>query len=109
VPGDHDTAYYAGFELGNTKKKGDWSLNYYYARIENDAVIGSMNDQDFYGANRVGHKVKFKYMLYDQVQFATAYFNTDNLNSWDTTSDDFDKQKSREQEDRLQCDLLFKF
>jgi hypothetical protein len=109
VPGDYDTAYYAGFDLGNTKKKGDWSLNYYYARIENDAVIGSMNDQDFYGANRKGHKVGFKYMLYDQVQFATTYFNTDNLNSWDTSSITFNKNKSREHEDRLQTDFTFKF
>jgi hypothetical protein len=109
VPSDHDTAYYAGFQLGDTKKKGDWFLRYYYAWIENDAVIGSMNDQDFYGANRKGHKIRARYMLYDQVHFTTTYLHTDNLNSWDASSDDFSKQKSREQEDRLQCDFGFTF
>ncbi|MGB5992018.1 MAG: putative porin, partial [Desulfobacterales bacterium] len=49
VPNDQDTAYYIGFNLGKAKKKGDWSIGYKYARIERDAVIGSMNDQDFYG------------------------------------------------------------
>ena len=109
VPGDQDTAYYIGFELGKAKKKGDWSIGYKYARIERDAVIGSMNDQDFYGANRKGHKVRAGYMLYDQVQFTTTYFHTDNLNSWDTSSITFNKNKSREQEDRLQCDFVLKF
>ena len=109
VPDDQDTAYYLGFTLGKTKHKGDWSLAYKYARIEKDALIGSMNDQDFYGANRKGHKIKFRYMLFDHLQFGVAYFNTDPVYDWNPASVTFSKNKSREHEDRLQTDFIFKF
>ncbi len=109
VPGDQDTAYYLGFDLGKAKKKGDWSIGYKYARIERDAVIGSMNDQDFYGANRKGHKVKFKYMVLDRLRFDAAYFYTDPVTDWDTSDVTFSKNKEREHEDRVQTDLIFNF
>lgn len=109
VPDDQDTAYYVGFKLGKAKKTGDWSIAYKYARIEKDALVGSMNDQDFYGANRKGHKVKFRYQLNDRVQLGAAYFNTKPVDNWDTTSVTFSRNKSREQEHRLQTDLVFKF
>lgn len=109
VPGDQDTAYYVGFNLGKAKKKGDWSIGYKYARIERDAVIGSMNDQDFYGANRKGHKVKFKYMVLDRLRFDVAYFYTDPVTDWDLSDVTFSKNKEREHEDRVQTDLIFSF
>jgi len=109
VPGDQDTAYYLGFTPGKTNHKGDWSFAYKYARIEKDSVIGSMNDQDFYGANRKGHKVKFRYMFLDRVQFATAFFYTDPVTQWAPTSVTFDKNKSREHGERLQVDFVLKF
>ncbi len=109
VPDENDTAYYAGFDLGSAKKKGDWALAYKYARIENDAVIGSMNDQDFYGANRKGHKVKFSTMLYDRLEFATAYFHTQNVNAWDPASPLWSVNSLRATEDRIQIDLIFKY
>jgi uncharacterized protein YoxC len=109
VPGDQDTAYYIGFDLGKAKKKGDWSIGYKYARIERDAVIGSMNDQDFYGANRKGHKVKFGYMVLDRLRFDAAYFYTDPVTNWDTSEVTFSKNKEREHEDRVQTDLIFNF
>jgi hypothetical protein len=109
VPDGQDTAYYVGFNLGETKKKGDWSLEYKYARIERDAVVGSLNDQDFYGANRKGHKVKFKYMVLDRLRFDTAFFYTDPVTQWDPSDVTFSKNKQREHEDRLQTDLIFTF
>jgi len=109
VPGDQDTAYYIGFDLGKAKKKGDWSIGYKYARIERDAVIGSMNDQDFYGANRKGHKVKFGYMILDRLRFDAAYFYTDPVTDWNPSDVTFSKNKEREHEDRVQTDLIFNF
>jgi len=109
VPSNQDTAYYAGFNLGKAKKKGDWSIGYKYARIERDAVIGSMNDQDFYGANRKGHKLKFKYMVLDRLRFDVAYFYTDPVTDWDPSDVTFSKNKEREHEDRVQTDLIFNF
>jgi hypothetical protein len=109
VPSDQDTAYYIGFDLGESKKKGDWSIGYKYARIERDAVIGSMNDQDFYGANRKGHKVKFNYMILDKLRFDAAYFYTDPVTDWNPSDVTFSKNKQREHEDRVQTDLIFNF
>ena len=109
VPGKRDTAYFAGFKLGKTKKQADWSLFYKYARIEKDSVIGSMNDQDFYGANRKGHRVSVKYMLFNRLQFGTSYFYTDPITDWDTTSVTFGNNRNREHEERLQTELVFKF
>jgi len=109
VPSDQDTAYYVGFNLGKAKKKGDWSIGYKYARIERDAVIGSMNDQDFYGANRKGHKLKFKYKVLDRLRFDVAYFHTEPVTAWGLSDDTFNKNKERENEDRVQTDLIFNF
>jgi Putative porin len=109
VPSGQDTAYYIGFDLGEAKKKGDWSIEYKYARIERDAVIGSINDQDFYGANRKGHKVKVNYMILDRLRFDAAYFYTDPVTQWDPSDVTFSKNKQREHEDRVQTDLIFNF
>jgi hypothetical protein len=109
VQSDHDTAFFAGFKVGEEKEKGDWSLSYKYARIETDAVIGSMNDQDFYGSNRKGHKVTFGYILFEGVGVGTAFFYTDPVTAWKPGGVTFDKNKNREHEDRLQIDFLFNF
>jgi putative porin len=116
VPSNQDTAYFAGFKLGKEKKKGDWSLFYKYARIEKDALIGSMNDQDFYGANRKGHKAMFRYMLLDRLMFGAAYFYTDPVTDWDPNSFTFGtsvgvkyNDRNREHEDRFQSEFVFKF
>jgi hypothetical protein len=109
VPGKQDTAYFAGFRLGSQKKKGDWGVFYKYARIERDSVLGSMNDQDFYGANRKGHKLTLSYLPFDRFTFATSFFYTDPVSDWDPKSPNWSNEKSRGHEDRLQADFVFKF
>lgn len=109
IPDDHDTAYYAGFNLGQSKQKGDMNLAYKYARIERDAVIGSLNDQDFYGANRKGHKLSFGYMFLDNVKFGAAYFYTDPVTAWVPASANWSNEQAREHEERFQGDLIFSF
>jgi len=109
VPDDKDTAYYAGFTLGQNKQKGDMSLDYKYARIERDAVIGSMNDADFYGANRKGSKVTFSYMLLDKLRFSTSYFYTDPVTAWVPNSVNWTNEKNWEHEERLQGDFILSF
>lgn len=109
VPGDQDTAYYAGFNLGKKKKKGDWDLLYKYAWIERDSLVGSLNDQDFYGANRKGHKVRIAYLLHDKVEFGTAYFYTDPIKAWNPSEPLWALDRFRGHEDRLQLDFIFKF
>ena len=109
VPSDEDTAYYAGFQVGKAKKKGEWAVAYKYARIERNALIGSMNDQDFYGANRKGHKVKLMFRPLNHVRFDMAYFYTDPIKDWDPSDITFNKNKERMHEDRVQVDLIFDF
>jgi Skp family chaperone for outer membrane proteins len=110
VPSSHDSAYYAGFLLGEEKKKGDWSFLYKYARIEQDAVIGSLNDQDFYGANRKGHKLMFRYLPFDRLTLSTSLFLTENIKDWDPNSPTFkNNDQNRGEETRLQVDAIFKF
>ena len=108
VPSE-DTACYVGFTLGEKKKKGDLSLDYKYARIERDAVIGSLNDQDFYGANRKGHKVTLSAMLLDRLLFQTAYFYTDPVTAWVPNSTNWASEKYWEHEDRFQVDFVLNF
>jgi len=104
-----DTAYYAGFTLGETKKKGDLSLDYKYARIERDALLGSMADMDFYGANRKGHKVTFGAMLLDRLLFQTAYFYTDLVTPWVPSSTNWTNEQYWGHEERLQVDFVLSF
>lgn len=109
VPSDEDTACYAGFQVGKAKKKGEWAVMYKYARIERNALVGSMNDQDFYGANRKGHKVKLMIRPLNHVRFDMAYFYTDPVKDWDPSDITFSKNKERMHEDRIQVDLIFDF
>lgn len=109
VPGSHDSAYYAGFGLGSRKKKGDWGVFYKYARIERDSVLGSMNDQDFYGANRKGHKITLSYLPFDRLTLAASFFYTDPVTDWDPKSPNWANERSREHEDRLMADFIFNF
>ncbi|MFH1479694.1 MAG: putative porin, partial [Pseudomonadota bacterium] len=109
IPSDQDTAFFVGFQLGKEKKKGDYSFFYKYARIEKDAVIGSMNDQDFYGANRKGHKIKFAYMLLDRLSLETAFFYTDPITAWNPRSVNWNNEQNWEHENRFQVDFIFRF
>lgn len=109
VPSEQDTAYFLGFKLGKEKKKGDWSFFYKYARIEKDSVIGSLNDGDFFGANRKGHKIQLRYMLHEKVQVAASYFYTDPIVDWDPSSPTFSSDLLFGHEDRLQTDVIFSF
>ena len=109
VPDDQDTAYYAGFTLGTAQNRGDWSFLYKYARIERDALVGSLNDQDFYGANRKGHKLALSYKVLKNLRLRTAYFDTRPVSKWDPDSPNWNNEKYRGKEHRLQVDCLLLF
>jgi len=110
IPSDQDKAFFVAFKVGKDRRKGDCSFFYKYARIEKDAVIGSMNDQDFYGANRKGHKVAFHYWLSNRIRFRTALFYTDPVSPWDPASPTFNNNdQNRMHETRLQSELVLNF
>lgn len=97
VPADNDTAWSTGFEVGKTKKKGDWAVYFKYAVIDPDAVVGAVADGDFYGANRKGYKVQARYQLFDPWLLAASWFQTDT------------QVGAEDSENRLQLDMIFKF
>lgn len=92
-----DTAWLVGGTFGKARKQASWQAGLYYANIEANAVVGAFNDSDFGHANRKGPKVDFKYMVYDNLECAFAYFHNDKVLG---THDKWNK---------VQLDLVFKF
>ncbi len=110
VPSDEDSAYYASFKIGRDRKKGDYSLFYKYAYIEQNAVVGSINDQDFYGANRKGHKVALHYWPFKNTLLRAVFFYTDPVTLWQKEGNPlWNVDRYKMHEDRLQMDFIFKF
>lgn len=112
VPSDENKAYNFSFKIGNEGKKGDYSLFYKYAYIEQNAVLGCLNDQDFYGANRKGHKVALQYWPFSNMLLRAAFFYTDPVSAWKTAEEGnplWNSDRYKEHEDRLQVDFVFKF
>jgi len=110
VPSDEDSAYYASFKIGRDKTKGDYSLFYKYAYIEQNAVVGAINDQDFYGANRKGHKVAIHYWPFKNTLVRACFFYTDPVSTWKKDGNPlWNVDRYKMHEDRLQMDFIFKF
>jgi hypothetical protein len=110
VPGDEDSAYYVSFKIGRDKNKGDYSLFYKYAYIEQNAVVGAINDQDFYGANRKGHKIALHYWPFKNTLLRACFFYTDPVSTWQKEGNPlWNTDRYKMHEDRLQMDFIFKF
>lgn len=97
VPGGRDAAWSAGFMLGKAREKGDLAFYFKYARIESDALVGALSDGDFGGADRVGYKAQFRYMIWNPLQLRLSWFQTDSLDGPEAG------------ENRFQTDFIFKF
>jgi hypothetical protein len=112
VPSDQSKAYNFSIKIGNEWKKGAYSLFYKYAYIEQNAVLGCLNDQDFYGANRKGHKVAVHFWPWSSVLLRAAFFYTGPVIAWKTAAQEnplWNTDRYREHENRLQLDLVLKF
>jgi len=110
VPGDEDSAYYGSFKIGRDKNRGDYCLYYKYAYIEQNAVVGALNDQDFYGANRKGHKVAVHYWPFRNTLLRAVFFYTDPVSTWQKEGNPlWNADRYKMHEDRLQMDFIFKF
>ena len=97
-----DTAYAFGATIGSSKKKGNMQFSWIYQDIEADSVIGTFNDSDFGGGgtDSRGHRIKGKYMLTDNINFAGTLF----LNKVDGFQGGVERDFTR-----IQLDLEFKF
>ena len=97
---NEDMAWGVGAKLGKMKKKGSWEASLAYKNIEQDAVLASMNDQDFRRTNRKGIKLGGGYQLLDNLSLKATLFLTDKVE--DTLNGDVDRQ-------HLQLDAIVKF
>ena len=112
VPDGENKAYNFSFKIGNEAKKGAYSLYYKYAYIEQNAVLGCLNDQDFYGANRKGHKVALHYWPFSNTLLRAVFFYTDPVSNWKTAAEGnplWNSDRYKEHENRFQFDFVFKF
>ena len=76
-------AYVVGFNIGNdsVSKKGDWQVDYKYAKIEADAFLATLSDNDFHHGNTgvKGHKNGVKYGVIDDTTLSLGYYKTKTL------------------------------
>jgi len=84
TPSDRDSlAYLVGFQIGENKKKGDWSLLANYRQVGLSAVDPNINDSDWALSytNMAGYKVGFFYNLGDATTIGSTFFSANNLRS----------------------------
>lgn len=76
---DKDTAYLAGFTVGNDKKPGDWLFGYNYRDLEADSIVGVLAEATFGGGGTdvKGHKFSLRYQLANNVSFTTSYMTAE--------------------------------
>jgi hypothetical protein len=82
VPSDRDNlAWLVGFQFGENKKKGDWSVLANYRQVGLSAVDPNINDSDWALSytNMAGYKAGFQYNLGDATTVSATYFQADNL------------------------------
>jgi len=60
---DEKNAFWVGGQLGQTREKGDWMVNYYFTRIEQDAVLVPFNFSDILASNSRVHMPSFAYQI----------------------------------------------
>ncbi len=69
-------AYVAGLNIGQNKKKGDWSLKYRYGHIQANSLPGQYVDSDFGFANRKGQVFGGTYNITDDLTAGVTVFYT---------------------------------
>jgi len=101
-------AWLAGVQVGENKKKGDWSLEANYRQVGAGAVNPYLSDADFaFGdVNATGFKVGVTYNVGNATTIGASYYNVNNLlgkvGSVGTTAGDNTSQI-------LQADVSVKF
>jgi hypothetical protein len=60
---DEKNGVWIGGQIGQPKERGDWLVNYYFARIEQDAVLVPFNFSDILASNSRVHMASFGYQI----------------------------------------------
>ena len=103
APNGHNQAYSIGIQINKAKKPGSWQFQTSYREVESDAVFAGLSDSDFIdgGTGGKGWVLGGKYQLTKNIQTALTCF----LNDRDRRS----SSTGRQNFERLQADLIFKF
>lgn len=81
LSGTDNLAWLAGVQVGENKKKGDWSIVANYRQVGYSAVDSAITDPDwaFGQTNTAGFKVGVAYSLGDSTTFGASFYQADNL------------------------------
>jgi len=79
--GADNLAWLTGFQIGENKKKGDWSALANYRQVGLSAVDSAISDPDFgFGATNVsGFKLGVAYNIGNATTIGASYYQVDNL------------------------------
>lgn len=96
-----DAAFAFGLTLGSAKNEGDIEINYMYADIEADSLIGAFSDSDFGGGgtDSDGHVLNVTYAISKTIALGGTLF-VNNVNEFQGVERDYS---------RVQLDIEFKF
>lgn len=99
---DRDSGYQFGVGFGYREKKGDLHLQYFYQALEDYAFPAVFVDSDFHGGgtNNRGHRASVNYLLTDNIYLQGVFF---------FTKRDNEAKDGKQDENRTQLDLIFKF
>lgn len=65
-----DTGYWLGFNIGKSKKKGDFKFSYTFGHVQTEAVLSEFSYSDFGvqgGTNVMGNFIQVQYKLFDHL------------------------------------------
>lgn len=108
-------AWLAGVQLGENKKKGDWSVSVDFRQIGLGAVDPNLNDSDFGNGNlnQQGIVLRTAYNFTDFLQGGVSYFNSwnykENISVAGQTPSNVSGLNNVNTATRLQLDIVWKF
>lgn len=72
-PNDENSGYWAEFQMGKNRNRGDWRFNYTFMRIEKDAVLTPFNASDIGIQSDVRvNRISFDYTLDPKIVFTVT-------------------------------------
>jgi hypothetical protein len=98
--------FVSGVKVGSNKKKGDWSLAYYYKYMEADCALAYFEESDFGNGsftNRKGHIFSLQYNLTDAMTFGLSLYATEPIDT-DLLPNEWDRSRTT-----IQADFVWKF
>lgn len=109
-PNDENSGYWAEFQMGKTRNRGDWRFNYTFTRIEKDAVLTPFNASDIGIQSDVRvNRISFDYTLDPKIVFTVTGIFTKRANGLNGAFGVTPLGSLNRTGTRLQFDTVFRF